>query len=111
MSDLETKTTDQDLISDDQVDEVDKWDPEQRRTNPSTDLDLRKLRKLLLALEVSLRDSRQASLDVKSLLPSMNAVAQHIENAALSPMRLALAGCGGVLVGAVLMWLLCGGGL
>ncbi|MDA8020300.1 MAG: hypothetical protein MPN21_22915 [Thermoanaerobaculia bacterium] len=110
MSENDAKTTDQDLISEDGVEEVDNWDPEVRRTAPSTDLDLHKLRRLLLALEVALRDTRQASQDVKSLLPSMNAVAQNIENAALSPMRLVFAGCGGTLAGALAMWWLLRGG-
>ena len=110
MKENEAQTTDQDLMTEAEVDDVDKWEPEVLETDPSTDLDLRKLRRLLLALEVALRDCRQASLDVKSLLPSMNAVAQNIENAALSPMRLVFAGCGGTLAGALAMWWLLRGG-
>lgn len=110
MSENEAKKIDQDLISEDEVDDVDAWDPEGRKVSPPV-LDLGKLRRLLLALEVSLRDCRQASQDVKSLLPSMNAVAQNIENAALSPMRWVLAGCGGALTGALAMWWLLRGGV
>ena len=96
-------------ISDDEAKEVDGWKPPPESEEPALTLEEHELGCLLLAMEKAVLDCRQASQEVKSLLPSMNAVAQCIEKAALSPMRLVLAGCGGALVGAVAMWILHGG--
>lgn len=96
-------------ISDDEAQEVDGWKPPPETEEPALTLEEHELGCLLLALEKAVLDCRQASQEVKSLLPSMNAVAQSIERAAMSPMRLVLAGCGGALASAVAMWILHGG--
>lgn len=98
-----------DWITDEEIAEIEAWEPTGPESADSR-LEQMELRRLLLCLEVAVRDCCQASQDVKSLLPSMNAVAQNIEKAALSAMRLAFAGCGGALFGALAMWVLLRGG-
>jgi len=95
-------------ISDADVEEVDSWqpgahDPSQAVGDDDQDHDMASnQRRLLLCLEIAVRDCREAASKVERLLPAMTAVADRIESEAGSTHRVLVAALVGGLIGVFL---------
>lgn len=92
-----------------EIEEIDAWRPEVPSRPSDEGLAEVELRRLLLCLEIAVRDCRDAASKVSGLLPAMNAVARHIGEEAGSQVRTILALCAGALSGFAAAWLLLGG--